>query len=573
MMRETQPSTKYAELVSLTETGDRAWIEHLDLPFLDPTYLWISKLTPFLKNPLEDKLNPIKKSKKSCCLNELAWARLHGAHTCGELENFYPCQSGGCLNKYGIITTQPKSSHKRFIHVNGLILHLQSSPKMLFSDSTPKVCGYTDIKQTLHNNSFVEEVRLYEDLLSVYWTTCNPCSLSHNPSGSAGGEAALQACAGLPISFASDTGGSIRTLAAFSGVFGDKPTPNIVSNHGADMQEQNYPVMESMQALGPMGCHVQDISSILQVLCGDNAHLPPLDADVFLTKCRFFYLMSHVDDGAVSPVEPMVWHATQRVVDYLEYNFGVIVKPLHIPELVDILSLHTEEKSRLSPNNFLCSDIVNRDGNMWMGLEILCSVTGLGRCTAPVLAQASMERAGLMGSFVWSIFGFGRLLNNQKLSVLEKGINNGPVPPTKPSSVKNQRSFFDSKTLHRYIWMIWIVILNFLVNVMSYDYSFLASEEPPQIKCGYPTKVHSCLSSFSVYFLTIHAHLKKKNYGNLQRLRDIFLSMLNSILKNQKTLRGMWISKLLSIFQQVQKTNQLGNSIEEHSWSSVSCQL
>ena len=356
MMRETQPSTKYAELVSLTETGDRAWIEHLDLPFLDPTYLWISKLTPFLKNPLEDKLNPIKKSKKSCCLNELAWAMLHGAHTCGELiklENFYPCQSGGCLNKYGIITTQPKSSHKRFIHVKGLILHLQSSPKMFFSDSTPKVCGYTDIKQTLHNNSFVEEVCLYEDLLSVYWTTCNPCSLSHNPSGSAGGEAALQACAGLPISFASDTGGSIRTLAAFSGVFGDKPTPNIVSNHGADMQEQNYPVMESMQALGPMSCHVQDISSILQVLCGDNAHLPPLDADVFLTKCRFFYLMSHVDDGAVSPVEPMVWHATQRVVDYLEYNFGVIVKPLHIPELVDILSLHTEEMSRLSPNNSL----------------------------------------------------------------------------------------------------------------------------------------------------------------------------------------------------------------------------
>ena len=89
----------------------------------------------------------------------------------------------------------------------------------------------------------------------------------------------------------------------------------------------------------------------------------------------------------------------------------------------------------------------------------------------------------------------------------------------------------------------------------------------------YPSKVHSCLCSFSVYFLTIHAHLKKKNYGNLQRLRDIFLSMLNSILKNQKTLRGMWISKLLSIFQQVQKTNQLGNSIEEHSWSSVSCQL
>ena len=36
--------------------------------------------------------------------------------------------------------------------------------------------------------------------------------------------------------------------------------------------------------------------------------------------------------------------------------------------------------------------------------------------------------------------------------------------------------------------MIWIIIVIFLVNVMSYDYySFPLSEEPPHIKCGYPT--------------------------------------------------------------------------------------
>ena len=275
----------------------------------------------------------------------------------------------------------------------------------------------------------------------IYGTTCNPYSLSHNPGGSSGGEAALQACAGIPVSFASDTGGSIRTPAAFCGVFGHKPTPNIVSTHGADIQDPKYPVMESMQVLGPICRHAEDLKPILQVLVGDNAHLLQLDADVFLTKCKFFYLTSHVGGNAVSPVEPEVRHAIQRVVDYLEDNFGVTVKPLHIPELKNILSLYTKEMSRLSPNNSLCSDIVNRDGSVWVSLEILRSMTGFGRHTAPVLAQAAMERAGQITSFAGSIFGFKQFLNNQKLTVLKTRINNilgdngillSPAHPTTP---------------------------------------------------------------------------------------------------------------------------------------------
>ena len=112
------------------------------------------------------------------------------------------------------------------------------------------MCRYTNEKQTLHNS--FEEVHLHEDPL---WTTCNPYSLFYNPSGSLGSEAALQACAGVPISFASDAGGSNKTLEAF--------------------------FMESIQVLRPMSFRAEDISSILQVLIGYNTHLPP-GANVFL---------------------------------------------------------------------------------------------------------------------------------------------------------------------------------------------------------------------------------------------------------------------------------------------------
>ena len=50
----------------------------------------------------------------------------------------------------------------------------------------------------------------------------------------AGGEAALQASAGTIISLGSDTGGSVRTPAAFCGVFGHKPTNQTVSISGTD---------------------------------------------------------------------------------------------------------------------------------------------------------------------------------------------------------------------------------------------------------------------------------------------------------------------------------------------------
>ena len=186
--------------------------------------------------------------------------RSFGTHTSGELSG-----RGGCLDGYGVIGAQPGVSKKSFVHLRNLAVHLQSSSKQVFSDFTVKVCRYSNENQALHSNfANVKEVHL---LLSVCWAACGPYGRSHNPGGSSGGEAALQACAGVPISVASDTG-------------------------------------KSMQALGPKSCHAEDISSIFQALHGDKAHLPPLDADAFLTKCNFFYLSSQVGSNAVSPVKP-----------------------------------------------------------------------------------------------------------------------------------------------------------------------------------------------------------------------------------------------------------------------------
>ena len=85
----------------------------------------------------------------------------------------------------------------------------------------------------------------------LYGLTSNPHSLSHSPGGSSGGEAALQASGGVSISLGSDTGGSVRTPAAFCGLFGHKPTPHTISTSGTyihDLQDQETTV----QTLGPI---------------------------------------------------------------------------------------------------------------------------------------------------------------------------------------------------------------------------------------------------------------------------------------------------------------------------------
>jgi aspartyl-tRNA(Asn)/glutamyl-tRNA(Gln) amidotransferase subunit A len=103
---------------------------------------------------------------------------------------------------------------------------------------------------------------------SGFFTTCNPWDLARVPGGSSGGASAVVAADMAPLTLGTDTGGSIRQPAAFSGVLGMKPTYGRVSRYGV------IAFASSLDQIGPFAHDAEDAALMLGVIAGPD----PMDS-------------------------------------------------------------------------------------------------------------------------------------------------------------------------------------------------------------------------------------------------------------------------------------------------------
>lgn len=99
----------------------------------------------------------------------------------------------------------------------------------------------------------------------VYGRTLNPSNLERSPGGSSGGAAASLAAGFVPAEIGSDIGGSIRTPAAFCGVWGHKPTFGVIAPEGHDFPGTDS-ARVALGVMGPLARDADDLALLLDVL-------------------------------------------------------------------------------------------------------------------------------------------------------------------------------------------------------------------------------------------------------------------------------------------------------------------
>ena len=108
----------------------------------------------------------------------------------------------------------------------------------------------------------------FQSYNDIYGTTNNPWDLGRTPGGSSGGSAAALAAGLTGLETGSDIGGSIRNPAHFCGVFGHKPTWNLLPPRGHAMAGILSP--SDISVIGPLGRSARDVETAVRVMAGPD---------------------------------------------------------------------------------------------------------------------------------------------------------------------------------------------------------------------------------------------------------------------------------------------------------------
>ena len=158
----------------------------------------------------------------------------------------------------------------------------------------------------------------FQSYNDIYGCTNNPWDLTRAPGGSSGGSATALAMGFTGLDTGSDIGGSIRNPAHFCGLFGHKPTWNLIPPRGHALPELLAP--SDLSVVGPLARSARDLELALEIMMGpDEIHargmrieLPQLTNTIKKLKVAVW------ENDNVAPVDSKVVNKVHAVASTLE---------------------------------------------------------------------------------------------------------------------------------------------------------------------------------------------------------------------------------------------------------------
>jgi Asp-tRNA(Asn)/Glu-tRNA(Gln) amidotransferase A subunit family amidase len=220
----------------------------------------------------------------------------------------FKCEIGSLLHK-GEIPTQDAVVVARLRAAGALILGTTNCPEFLMA---------------------------YETANLLHGRTCNPWDLARTPGGSSGGEAAAIAAGMSAAGLGSDSGGSVRIPAHFTGICSLKPTPGRIPGRG-HLPPCVGP-FSILGAIGPMGRTIADVALLFKILSGQDP-ADPASPPVLLQEPGLEDLRSNTigffEDDELAPVTPETRAAVQAAAAALR-DAGFCVEPFR-PRTLELL--------------------------------------------------------------------------------------------------------------------------------------------------------------------------------------------------------------------------------------------
>jgi len=172
-----------------------------------------------------------------------------------------------------------------------------------------------------------EFLMAYETANLLHGSTHNPWDLARSPGGSSGGESAAIAAGLSSGGLGSDSGGSVRVPAHFTGICSLKPTPGRFPGRG------HLPPCVGpfavLGAIGPMARTIADVSLLFHTLAGQDAQdpsSPPIAPRAVSPQALRAHPVGFFEDDGLVPVTPETRAAIHSAAAALR-EAGFLVEP------------------------------------------------------------------------------------------------------------------------------------------------------------------------------------------------------------------------------------------------------